>query len=284
MRNLFFFFLLLFFSCSSSKHGVGTDFNAYEKQLKTLGKTILNGKTEEERFDANLKFSAILEKALIEPNSFTFSFDSLTTIARLTSPDKTFKIFNWHVPKDDGSFEYFGFVQTHKRKKFNVYRLVDKSEEIKLPETKILDHTTWYGAHYYQIVFIKRNNNYVLLGWDGNNRISTKKIIDVISFSRNGTPKFGAGIFSMEKKYPKRIIFEYSKEAVMSLKFHEAEKQIVFDHLAPSSSQLTGQFQYYGPDFSFDALEYKKGKWEFIKDLDARNRKVSGKTKFNAPQ
>ena len=46
---------------------------------------------------------------------------------------------------------------------------------------------------------------------------------------------------------------------------------IVFDHLSPRSDSQKGQFQYYGPDMSFDAFVFEKGKWTYKKDVDARN-------------
>ena len=68
------------------------------------------------------------------------------------------------------------------------------------------------------------------------------------------------------------------------LKFDENEKQIVFDHLSPKSPQFTGQYQYYGPDFSYDALEFKKGKWVYIKDVDVRNGKSEKDKTYTNPE
>jgi hypothetical protein len=36
---------------------------------------------------------------------------------------------------------------------------------------------------------------------------------------------------------------------------------------------LEGQYQFYGPDGSFDALVMRKGRWEVVEDIDARNPK-----------
>jgi len=55
-------------------------------------------------------------------------------------------------------------------------------------------------------------------------------------------------------------MFQYAGEVSMSLKYNSSRKQIVFSHLAPNTPDptLENQFQYYGPDGSFDALEMKK--------------------------
>ena len=36
---------------------------------------------------------------------------------------------------------------------------------------------------------------------------------------------------------------------------------------------LEGQFQYYGPDGSFDAFNMKKGKWDYEPAIDIKNLK-----------
>ena len=70
-------------------------------------------------------------------------------------------------------------------------------------------------------------------------------------------------------------MFEYATEVAMSLKYNEERKQIIYSHLAPNSIDptLEGQFQYYGPDGSFDALTLKKGKWYQETDIDIRKLK-----------
>jgi hypothetical protein len=260
-----------------------------EKNLKVLGQVILRGATEEEKTKANSQFIEQLEEALSSPSSYSFPFDSLVTIARLTAPDNTFRIFNWHVPKEDGSYEYYGFIQLNpanqkkgKKAQKLLYKL-QNAKEAKSAEQKILGPNEWFGAHYYKIVKPKAKNdpNYVLLGWDGNNPYSNKKLIDVLHFSASGEPKFGAPVFKMENnKLQKRVIFEYAKDATMSLRFNEEDK-IIFDHLVPPNPQLQGVYSYYGPDFSYDALEYKKGTWSFLPNVDARNGKASDKKWLN---
>jgi hypothetical protein len=61
----------------------------------------------------------------------------------------------------------------------------------------------------------------------------------------------------------------------MSLKYNEGRKQIIFSHLAPNNLDplLEGQFQYYGPDGSFDALNAKKGKWDYEPAIEIKNLK-----------
>jgi hypothetical protein len=139
---------------------------------------------------------------------------------------------------------------------------------------------------YYKIipVKVKRKKYYTLLGGDKNDKLTSKRIIDVLYFIPDGSPRFGADLFKLEKRSPKRVIFEYSAQAIMSVKYNEETKQIVFDHLSPAQPNFEGQYQYYGPDFSFDALEFNKGKWVYIPDVDARNGKSNKDNQYKDPK
>lgn len=263
-------------------------FKADEDTLLRLEKDLYASKNDKVKMEANARLKAAFELILKKENSFNYPFDSLKEIGRIYSPDKSFRIINWDVPKDDGTYDYFGFIQTYdtKRKANHLYPLTDKSADIKNPDNTVGDAAKWFGMLYYKIIPIKvkRKKYYTLLGADGNDRLTRKKIVDVLYFIPDGSPRFGADLFKLEKRSPKRVIFEFSAQATMSLNYNEDTKQIVFDHLAPSQSKFEGQFQYYGPDFSFDGLELIKGKWVYITDVDARNGKSNKDNKYNDPK
>jgi hypothetical protein len=305
MKKLLLLSAVLFFSvCGNSQNN--EELVKAEDTLKVLGKIILNGESDFIKYDANEKFLTILESALINQNSFDYTFDSLTTIARLVSPDKRFRIFNWNISKTDGTYEYFGFIQAwnKKKKKYILYPLTDNSDKITKPESQNLDNNNWYGAHYYKILYNKSGGKkyYTLLGWDGNDKLTQKKIIDVLVFNSNEKPIFGASIFKYNKKIQKRIIFEYSSTASMSLKYEEQymfsgkwkrrisfnqeeqysltgkkkRKMIIFDRLSPLDQSLDGQYQFYYPETNiFDAFIFRSGKWSLVKDVDARMQKMT---------
>lgn len=260
-------FICLSFSSFSQKVGV---FDQEIKSLNSIGKEIIGSETDEEKYRANKKFKSEI-KTLIENNaSFDYDFKSLTTISILKSAD--LKVYNWALPLIDGTFEYFAFIQIQKSKDaYSIVELIDKSESIKTPENKVLTSKSWYGALYYKVIQTKKlgKNYYTLLGWDGNNNLTNKKIIDVINVSENGMVKLGAPIFKTKKKTKKRIIFEYSENAVMSLKYQENMGKIVFDFLVPESSKLEGIYEYYGPSLNrFDAFGIDNKKWLYENDIN----------------
>lgn len=244
--------------------------------------------SDADKMAANNEFIITLERALKDEKSFQFPFDSLKGIGVLTSEDKKLRIYNWNIQKQDGTHEYFGFMQYNhpKLKKTILYKLNDKSSEIKNPDNSILDNNKWFGCLYYKIIVkkVKKNVYYYLLGWDGNDKASQKKIIDVAQFDNKGSVKFGADVFNYGKKFPKRIIFEFTQEATMSVKYDDRNDMIIFEHLSPRNSVLKGQYQFYGPDGSFDAFEYEKGNWTLIEDVDARNPKSYKDRQYKAPE
>ncbi len=222
----------------------------------------------------NEEFTEILDTVLAAERSFFYAFDSLKEITRIYSPDNYFRIINWNIYKKDGTYLYFGFLQTYdsKKKTYEYFKLQNHPELVKSAETFVGSHEKWLGMLYYKI--IKNDNFYTLLGWDGNSKIIQKKYIEVLYFKKNGDPIFGKDVFKFSRKNPRRIVFQYSAEVVMSLKYDEARKLIVFDHLAPKDSFMEGQYQYYGPDFSFDAFELHKDKWRYVEDVDIKNIKT----------
>jgi hypothetical protein len=56
----------------------------------------------------------------------------------------------------------------------------------------------------------------------------------------------------------------------MSLAWNSKMKMIIFDHLAPPNSSYTGNYAYYGPDFSYDGFRFEEGKWELVEKVDVR--------------
>lgn len=258
-----------------------------EYELKDLQKAVFESKKEAERFEANKKFLKLWDQALKSAESMNYGFDSITGVSRLMSDDKKFRIITWNVFKNDGTHAYFGFIQVNSSKEhkdglfkksssqeYEVFQLIDVSGGVKSPETYQGTPAKWFGMLYYDKI-ISCDGYYTLLGWDGNDNLIQRKFIDILFFKSDGTPVFGKDVFKIPKKSPKRIMFQYSSEIAMSMKYYEKRGQIVMSHLAPKDegNVLEGQYQYYGPDGSFDAYEQSKDRWVLKEDIDMRNEK-----------
>ncbi len=270
-NSIILFLILVSFSAFAQDDNIQIIDNKQDS-IKNLMQKIITIKNTNEKLKYGDTIANIFKSALEQEGSWDYQFDSLkTSISILKSDDNKVKIYTWSIFFDDRTFKYYGFVQT-KNSEISVFFLDDKSDEIKNVENKNLDHNEWFGAIYYKILKVKngKNTSYTLLGWDGNNNLSQKKIIEGLSFSKKGEPQFGSS-FEIDKKRTNRVIFEYNKQANMILRYDDKYKMIIFDHLSPAEYKYTGLPQYYGPDFSYDALFYEKGKWNYLSDVDVRN-------------
>ena len=234
-----------------------------QDSLKVLSDSVVTAKNPATRLQSSQAFIRTLVRALKVEGSYNFPFDSLKRIVILNAPDKKFRIFNWGTMLADGTYRYYGTVQMNDKKKLSMFPLVDFSDRIVNVDTAT-SHERWYGALYYKIV--QKKKYYYLFGWDGNDAESNKKLIDVMWFDSKGKPRFGAPHFVVSaggrKRTVKRFIMEYREEASVTLNYDPDSKMIVFDHLVPPSDNAAGMYAFYIPDGSYDAFEFKSGKWQ----------------------
>lgn len=243
----------------------------YQDSLIILGKKFVNDTNDLERKTANYRFMRTLVSALKVPHSYNYPFDSLKTVSILNSPDSRFRIFTWHVTNQDGSYRYFGTIQMNTGDKLLMYPLEDYTPFFKNPRDTVTDNRHWYGAQYYKIIRVAASRPYyTLLGWKGNNIRSTKKVIEVLSFDRDDHPVLGMPVFS-NKKDAKRVIFEYTRQASMLLRYVPEQSLIVFDHLSPPDDKMKDRPETYGPDLTYDGYRLQNGSWFFVENMDMRN-------------
>jgi hypothetical protein len=260
---------LLSLSCFSQVESLSKLETDMVEQMRLIGET----KTNVERAAASDSLRVLMIEALNSEGCFEYTFDQLTHMGVLTSPDGRFRLFNWNVPKEDRSFDYHCFILTQDEKLgiYDWYELVQAKREINKVENKYLDTDNWLGALYYEIIMTgtSKKPSYTLLGWDGKDKLTTRKVIDVLTLEKNG-PRLGAPIFKTEMGTNKRHLLEYADDAKVSLKWHAKQKRIVFDHLAPLDPMMYGVKAYYIPDGTFDALNLVRGKWVFEENIEAR--------------
>ena len=284
MHKIYFILFILLSTNMLAQKGNNKLIAEYEDTLKVIAHNIMNSKTESERRLANNAFITNLTEVLNYEKSFKFPFDSLVTIAKIYPDDQTFRIFNWLLKKENGSYEYYAIVHYHNKQKnrYEIIPLIDNSANIRNAEQKDLDAKDWYGGIYYQISQFKKAGRkyYTLLAWDGHDNYSTKKIIDIMYFAGKNKIKFGLPIFKINnKENQKRVIIEYNENTSVSVKYHKKDNRIVFDHLVPMRKDLYGLEEYYVPDGTFDAFEYRNGRWFLEKDVDVRNTTKAPKIK-----
>lgn len=267
-------FLLLLISYPALSETVDSIFFKKEiSQIIMCIDSMKKVKSDSVKFIINDQITKYLEIVLKNSDSYTMHFDTLKHIGKVYSPDNKFRVFSWNIPLTDGKNKFFAIIQANsgKDKLCKLYKLKDNSLNFKGNITDTcFTADNWYGALYYEILPRKIGKKiiYTLLGMHFNDLFSNRKIIESMYFDDNGDPVFGAPIFLYEGRMQNRVVFEYSINAVMSLKYNERLKMIVFDHLSPPSQLYNGNFKFYGPDFTFDGFKFGKNKWVHYQNVN----------------
>lgn len=320
MRKGFIIFLFCFLFSWTLFSQSNQTFMEFETQMKELMDMMYDSPTDNERFNANEKLMLIFEEVLSMDKSFSYPFEQLNRISNLKSSDNFFRIFSWAIVSQEGSFESFGFVQAKNKQtdKYEVYKLIDKSDEIFNPEFAKCDNDSWFGAVYYELITTKYEDRtfYTLLGFDANNIYTKRRVIEPIAFkSRSGKPEFGANYFYKDRDR-RRYVFEYNAEARFVLNWDNQyyedksklknsstkkslfrkpkvnktpnvipivqEQMIVYEVLKPmfeSVESMEGMSQFYVPSEQVNGFKFERGRWRFIEGVLAKNKEKEKKYK-----
>ncbi len=246
----------------------------FQDTLIKISANAVAAQNDAKKMEANSKFVKTLVEALKTPNSFSFPFDSLKNISVIKSPDQAFRILSWYIQQEDGTYRYYGAIQMNtKSGPLKLFPLIDQTENLNDPNV-ITNNQKWFGARYYEILPVTSGNRlpyYVLLGWKGNTQVTTKKVIEILSFDKENLV-FGAPVFDgKELKGKNRVIFEYAKSNAMTLKTDVKAGMIVFDHLASFDPEIKDRFEYYGSDGTFDGFKIIGGKLKLQEEVTLNN-------------
>lgn len=270
-KAIFYFVFVFLAFVYINSFSQNTSFSSYESQLKLLANQLVYGKSDAEKLNAHEEFVETWDLILDNPKSIKYPFDSLETLFPiLTSDDNKLRIINWHIPLDNNINQYHAIVQYYDNKKnYQVKYLKPVLGEVKSANSLKLIDNQWIGALYYHLSSFKRGKKtfYLLLGWDGNDERSNKKIIDVLSVSSKSLV-FGAPIFRYKKQRLHRFILEYKEDAAVSVKYHKKSNQITFPNLIPINDDLEGLYDFYVPDGSVNSFELINGSFKYKEDIE----------------
>ena len=219
------------------------------------------------------RIQEIMPDALAISGSMEYPRSRLNRIGVIPSDDGKIKFFTWHVMDDLDHYRYFGYIQVGLKKgQVRVYELVDNHKEQRNVRKLQQSTENWYGKLYYKVIVrkYKRKTYYTLLGMDFNNRRSTIKTIEAVTLQRN-KPQFVRGLFFDGRDHVDRIVLEYSSQVAMSVRYDPGVQMITLDHLVPFHPIYNGNYEFYGPEGSYDGFEFEAGTWIFREDIDVRN-------------
>jgi len=271
-RNVSIILLVLFCTLARGQETGYLEMVKAEKQLQLLFSRLYSD-TLSVREGFLDSIQGIMSSALSMDGSMDFPWNGLDRIGVVTSEDEQLRIFTWHVAEDEDQYRYFGYIQLARRRgKVEVFELEDKLKQQKTAQKIVQSLDRWHGKLYYRIITTKyrRNTYYTLLGMDFNNSMSNIKTVEVMDIRRN-SPRFTEDMFFDGKDRVDRMVFEYSSQVSISVRYDRQLKMITFDHLVPFHPIYRGDYKFYGPDGSFDGLEFEAGTWIYRDDVDARN-------------
>lgn len=274
-KKIKYLFLTLLTCSLVSRAQSGSDFAFFEARLQNLVNKVLTADSDSLKKEANKLLIEDVEEILLLKGSFQYEFENIDNLSILLSPDKSFKLYNWVFPQDDISFEYYAYLQFYdkRKKELSYIKLTDVSKTINDEQFQTLSNGEWYGALYSKIIHTshEKKNYYTLIGWDGNNQFTTKRIVDILHFDTDKQPHFGAPIIKMNDGTRMRMVMEYSKKTSTNMSFNKNNDYIVFDQLEPLDGAEVGMYEFYVPNLSYDGLTFKNGKWRFVENIPAYN-------------
>lgn len=248
------------------------DLRNYEDSLASTGYQIVNAPDASQRFEADSQFTRTLVRALKEPYSFEYPFDSLQTLSHIYSPDSAFRIFTWEVMVDEDTYRRHGAIQMRTPDgSLKLFALIDRTEALKHPMDTVTDNAFWIGNIYYKIVLKKYlgKSFYTLLGYDEHNLASTRKWIEVLTFDPEGKPVFGGRFFVFNAGDPEqpgpiaRYMIEYKKDGGARIQFDPDLNLIIYDHLISESNEPQKKYTLV-PDGDYEGFRWVNGKWVHI--------------------
>jgi hypothetical protein len=270
---LIYFSITLLIACVSAQSSSQRKLLATaEETLKAYAAQIMNQEEIIDKLRADSFFTRGLVQALKTPYSFHYHFDSLQTVSKAYAPDSSFRILTWQIMRDFTSYRYKGAIQFNtKDGSLKLVPLYDMSEFTDNPTDSVRSNENWIGALYYNIILKEFNGKkcYTLFGYDENDARSTKKWIEVLTFSPENKPIFGGKFFTYPTDITKpkqpayRYCYEYKKQANAKLNFDLNLDQIVFAKLVSETGEpsLKHTLVPYG---TYEGFKWQLGKWVYV--------------------
>jgi hypothetical protein len=276
---------VLFILLSSSI--IAQDTLQIEKELNALRLNSVYADSDSAKRELNNTLLRTVRAFLESDSNFYVSLKNLEFMGDLRSPDGVFRLITWNLALTTNEHIYFCQIQLNPDRYSNssVIELQDKSYKTERAEFRQLHPEKWYGVLYYDIVpfRLKKKTYYALLGWDGNNQVTKKKVIESMMIDKAGKIRFGYTVFDMGERHKKRrVIFEYAQESYFVLRYDKGMKTIIFNQLAPEKPEYEGIRAFYVPVMQYDGLIYKKNMWKKVENITPKNPKTN--KPFNPPR
>ncbi len=226
-------FILFFTSTAISAQGT-YDFLGLENRLKDTALLINRAETDDIRLNSAEYLWKELAKGLEEQEAFNYPFDSLRsrTVSIISSEDMKFRIYTFNAVLKNGKFIHYGILHYKiNKREYGIELMKDTTTAF---NKQVLDDQLlpdeWFGALYYKVRAIKhwcRKTKYILLGFDGADAAINRKVIDVLTFTKEG-PVFGYEMFRegvWDPDFEYRVVMEANGEVYQTVRFLDFGKR-----------------------------------------------------------
>lgn len=243
----------------------------YQKKLNAAGTLLLRSRDASLRGAASDTLLNAFQRALQLPDAYAFQWVELTTVSKQAPPSDAWRIYTWQHFVNDSTYRYNGILQA-KKDPAKLYVLQDSAQALGLEREYELRPDQWYGALYYGVQPFKTSKGkeaWVLFGFDADAYTHRRKVADILTFSKSGTPLFGKEVFvgTEQDSFRRmaRLILEYRVDSRVGLRYDPELKGIAFDHLVTGPPLTKGGPPSKIPDGSYDGYTYdkKSGEWRW---------------------
>lgn len=232
---------------------------------------MVNAVDGKHRVEAARVFNNGFVEELKEPGSFDNGFAELKWISQKSDKDRSFRIFTWQVEDEKGKFSQYGVVQ---QKDGKVFVLTDRSVYEPDMDYAVMGPDQWLGALYYNIIETKvgEGKAWLLFGYDGGDGKNRMKVVDVLTFNKEGLPSFGAELFLVgEGRRPDlktRIGLPYSALANVNFNFNVEQDMIVHDYVVARMGIDPSGDVARVPDGTYTGYKWDGKYWKMIEKLE----------------
>ncbi|NOQ73095.1 MAG: hypothetical protein GQ574_13905 [Crocinitomix sp.] len=287
------FITYIFLLAASTGFAKGIEVDTFlvrmEAEINQQLEIVRAAKDDNQRYLENESLKDLVESILARPGSLTYPFASFQSMSTISSPDGAFRIFNWNIEDNVGLNSHYCYMILPSRGEKPNQVIEFKEDKVTIPPrpANMLTPNNWYGALYYKIIPVRKGSKtmYTMIGYNGAGRSTNRKMLDVFYFKgkklRMGYPIFQESETS--SRLVRRVFFEHSEKAKISVNMNTQLDAIVFDHLVPETADLKGMYEFYVPDMTYDAYRWEGDIWRYNVDLIATNQE-NKKTRVYNPK
>lgn len=267
------FFVLVFLASGGRVYATPID----TLQLKAEWEAVV--KSAEDTL-LGMRFAERVASYLMQENAWNAVLPQFEGVSDVVAEGGALRLITWAHPTAAREWLHMGLIVKPGREGgVMCVPLYDRQLPVKngLIENEWLtargDERSWVGAVYFKAkAFIyQRDTAYLLIGVAGSNVFVARRVIETLHVTPDGAVNFGLPLIAQGEKRLGRILVAHSARVGMEINFVEGRQQVLMDHLSPASLEYAGMPSYYGPDFSYDALELSpSGLWVFTMNVDPK--------------